>query len=89
MGILTDEDCQMVFVDTPGVHKPQNKLGEYMEKCVKNATVDTDVIVIVLDGTKRIGDNDIDFINKYLKLSKAPVYVVVNKYIMISSYLSS
>lgn len=79
MGILTDEDCQMVFVDTPGVHKPTNKLGEYMEKCVKNATVDTDVIVIVLDGTRRIGDSDIDFINKYLKVSKAPVYVVLNK----------
>ena len=79
MGILTDEDCQMVFVDTPGVHKPTNKLGEYMEKCVKNATVDTDVIVIVLDGTRRIGDSDIDFINKHLKVSKAPVYVVLNK----------
>ncbi len=79
MGILTDEECQMVFVDTPGVHKPANKLGEYMEKCVKNATVDTDVIVIVLDGTKRIGDADIMFIDKYLKTSKAPVYVVVNK----------
>ncbi|MBE5731950.1 MAG: GTPase Era [Clostridiales bacterium] len=79
MGILTDDECQMVFVDTPGVHKPANKLGEYMEKCVKNATVDTDVIVIVLDGTKRIGDADIAFIDKYLKISKAPVYVVVNK----------
>lgn len=79
MGILTDEDCQMVFVDTPGVHKPTNKLGEYMEKCVKNATVDTDVIVIVLDGTRRVGDSDMDFIDKYLKMSKAPVYVVVNK----------
>jgi GTP-binding protein Era len=79
MGILTDDECQMVFVDTPGVHKPTNKLGEYMEKCVKNATVDTDVIVIVLDGTKRIGDTDIAFIDKYLKISKAPVYVVVNK----------
>lgn len=78
MGVLTTSEYQMVFVDTPGVHKSTNKLGEYMEKVVKGATVDADAIVIVLDGMKRVSEADKDFIEKYLKTS-IPVYVVVNK----------
>ena len=78
MGILTTSEYQMVFVDTPGVHKSKNKLGDYMEKCVKGATVDADAIVIVLDGTRKVSEQDKDFIEKYLKMN-SPVYVVVNK----------
>ena len=78
MGILTTSEYQMVFVDTPGVHKSKTKLGEYMEKCVKGATVDADAIVIVLDGTRKVSEQDKDFIEKHLKGS-APVYVVINK----------
>lgn len=78
MGVLTTDEYQMIFVDTPGVHKSTNKLGEYMEKVVKGATVDADAIVIVLDGMKRVTESDKDFIEKYLK-TNIPVYVVVNK----------
>ena len=67
MGVLTTNEYQMVFVDTPGVHKSTNKLGEYMEKVVKGATIDADAIVIVLDGMKRVTESDKDFIEKYLK----------------------
>ena len=77
-GILTEGDCQMIFVDTPGVHKPKNKLGEYMEKCVRSATDGTDAIVIVLDATRRLTEGDVAFIEKYLKGSK-PVFVAINK----------
>ena len=77
-GILTTSEYQMVFVDTPGVHKPRTKLGEYMDKCVKGATDGVDAVVIVLDATKKIVDGDFAFIEKYLKGS-APVYVAVNK----------
>ncbi|MBQ8882920.1 MAG: GTPase Era [Clostridia bacterium] len=77
-GILTTKEYQMVFVDTPGVHKPRTKLGEYMDKCIKNSTDGVDAVVIVLDGTKKILDGDFAFIEKYLKMP-APVYLVINK----------
>lgn len=77
-GILTTDDCQMIFVDTPGVHKPKNRLGEYMEKCVKSSTDGVDAIVIVLDVLKRVTEADEAFIEKYLTGS-APVFIVLNK----------
>lgn len=77
-GILTTDDYQMIFVDTPGVHKPKNRLGEYMEKCVKSSTDGVDAIVIVLDVLKRVTEADEAFIEKYLTGS-APVFIVLNK----------
>ena len=58
-GILTTDEYQMIFVDTPGVHKPKNRLGEYMEKCVRTSTDGVDAIVIVLDvkRTRRLSKN--------------------------------
>ena len=64
--------------DTPGVHKPKNRLGEYMEKCVKSSTDGVDAIVIVLDVLKRVTEADEAFIEKYLTGS-APVFIVLNK----------
>ena len=77
-GILTTDDYQMIFVDTPGVHKPKNRLGEYMEKCAKSSTDGVDAIVIVLDVLKRVTEADEAFIEKYLTGS-APVFIVLNK----------
>ena len=78
MGILTTDEYQAVFVDTPGIHTPKSMLGQYMHKAVSSAASDTDAIVIVLDATKRLLDTDFAFIEKYLTRS-CPVYVVVNK----------
>ena len=78
LGILTDEDSQMIFVDTPGVHKQTSVLGDYMNKCVATATDGVDAVVIVLDASKKVTDSEIAFIEKYLK-RPAPVYVVINK----------
>ncbi len=77
-GIYNADGVQMIFIDTPGVHKPKSKLGQYMDKCVKSAGEDVDAIVIVLDGTKKIFDSDIEFIEKYLQ-GAAPVFVAINK----------
>ncbi len=77
-GILTTDEYQVVFVDTPGVHKPKTKLGEYMDKCVRSSTDGVDAIVIVLDVTKKITDGDTAFIEKYLR-GDAPVYIALNK----------
>lgn len=82
MGIITSDEYQMIFVDTPGVHKPRNKLGEYMEKCIKGASEGCDAIVIVLDISKPILDKDLAFIKKHLSI--APVYVALNKVDLVS-----
>ena len=78
LGILTEDDYQMVFVDTPGVHEAKSKLGEYMEKCVRSSLGGVDVIVIVLDLSKKITERDKQFVEKYLK-TKTPVFLVLNK----------
>ena len=83
LGILTDKDSQMVFVDTPGVHKPQSKLDDYMSKCVNTATDGADATVIVLDASKKITDSEIAFIEKMLYTQKS-VYVVINKTDLVS-----
>lgn len=83
LGIITTKDYQMIFVDTPGVHKPKNQLGEYMEKCVKVAENDVDAIVVVLDATKKLSESELDFIERHLKL-KIPLYVVINKTDLVS-----
>ena len=78
LGILTENDYQMVFVDTPGVHEAKSKLGEYMEKSVKSSLGGVDVIVIVLDLGKKITERDKQFVEKYLK-TRTPVFLVLNK----------
>jgi len=51
-GIRTSEISQIIFVDTPGVHNPKHKLGEYMMKGVSKAILDTDLIIYLVDATK-------------------------------------
>ncbi len=78
-GICTEGNKQIVFLDTPGMFKPRNKLDEHMDKSVKSSLGgDADVIVVVLDCTKGITDDDIKLIEERLKC-RAPLYVVVNK----------
>lgn len=77
IGIRSNEDYQIVFVDTPGSIKPRNELGEYMKKSIETATDGIDALVIVLDGTK-IFDSDFKLIEKY-KNTKVPVFVCINK----------
>jgi GTP-binding protein era len=77
-GILTTNDCQMIFIDTPGVHKPKNQLGKYMDKCVRGASSGADAVVIVLDATKRVTDSDVEFIEKRLQ-GETPLFIALNK----------
>lgn len=83
LGIVTTKDSQMIFVDTPGVHKPKSRLGEYMEQCIEGTRRDVDVIVVVLDATQKVRDAELEFIEKHLK-KKVPVYVVINKTDLVS-----
>jgi len=64
LGIWTDENCQMVFVDTPGSIKPKNALGDYMAKTIERAVVDVDCILLVIDGHDGISDEEIELVKK-------------------------
>ena len=79
-GIYNDEDTQIVFVDTPGIHKPQNKLGKVLNKQAYFTINDVDIVVMVVDITEKIGkgDNFVIDILKNLDEDK-PVFLVINK----------
>ena len=77
-GILTTENYQMIFMDTPGQHKVKSGLDEYMSKSIRQAAIDVDVIVVVLDGLKRITEEDIKLVESY-KGASHNLIVAVNK----------
>ena len=76
--ILTGEDYQVVFVDTPGIHKPKHKLGEYMVNSAKDSIKEVDLVLFLINPEEEIGRGD-KFIIETLKNQKAPVFLVVNK----------
>ena len=78
-GILTDENGQIVFVDTPGVHRPLNKLGEFLLDEAKVAVPDADLILFLVDGTEPAGKGDRWIVENILKDIKIPVILVMNK----------
>ena len=77
-GIRTDEDSQMVFVDTPGIHKPKNKLGKILNKQAYFSVNDVDVILFLVDITESLGKGDM-FVIDVLKNVRVPVILVINK----------
>ena len=76
--ILTEEDAQIIFLDTPGVHKPKHKLGDYMAKATEGALHGVDVIVFVVDVTEKPGAGE-QYILKQLANVRVPVLLAVNK----------
>ncbi len=78
-GVLTGDDYQVVFIDTPGIHKPKHKLGELMVQTAYNALQEVDLILFLVEATsKDIGPGD-RFILEQLEKVKTPVILVVNK----------
>ena len=77
-GILNQPNMQVVFLDTPGIHKSKNSLDRYMEKSISKSLEGIDLILYMLDGTKRFFEEDIDDI-KSLCAGKIPVVVLVSK----------
>ena len=76
--ILTEEAAQVIFLDTPGVHKPKHKLGAYMAKATEGALHGVDVIVFVVDVTEKMGAGE-QYILKQLANVRVPVLLAVNK----------
>ena len=78
MGIWTDDDSQMIFIDTPGFLTSKNALGDYMLKSIDTAVQDVDCILIVIDGHDGIDDKELSQIVKYRKRN-VPIVVAVTK----------
>ena len=78
LGILTKEDYQIVFVDTPGIYKSKNKLTDKMMKTAETAAKDVDFILFVHDGHGGISDSDVSLIKKYSN-SDIPMAIAYTK----------
>ena len=76
--VYTDETGQIIFLDTPGIHKAQNKLGEYMVGVVKHTLKEVDVVLWLVEPTTFIGKGE-QHIAELLSATKTPVILVVNK----------
>jgi len=76
--ILTTKESQIIFVDTPGMHKPRHKLGEYMVKVAQQSTSEVDVILFITTPGDEIDKGDMHILEQ-LKDSKIPVFLLVNK----------
>ena len=77
-GIYNDEDSQMVFVDTPGIHKPKHKLGKLLNKQTYLTFNDVDILLFLVDITEKLGKGDM-FVIDMLKNVDVPVILVINK----------
>ncbi len=78
LGIYNDEDSQIVFVDTPGIHKARNKLGNHLNKKAFHSQSDTDIILFVIDAKAGFGRGD-KFILEAIKNSTKPIFLILNK----------
>lgn len=77
-GVLTQNDSQMIFIDTPGIHKPKHKLGDFMMKVATNTLKEVDLILFMINAEEGYGRGD-EFIIEKLQTVKTPVFLVVNK----------
>ena len=77
-GIYRGQNSQIIFIDTPGIHKPKVKLGEEMNAMAYSSAHDADVNILVVDSTHPYGDGD-DFLLEHLDIKNAPLIIVFNK----------
>lgn len=78
MGVLTDGDIQLVFTDTPGFHKPHNRLGEIMNCAVKDSLGGTDAVLFVTEPKGELNPKELELINKF-RQEKISTILVINK----------
>ena len=78
MGVLTQEDTQLVFIDTPGMHKPKTHLGDYMVRTVNQSLVGVDACMLVVEATKEISEIEELLMDKIVK-NNIPAILAINK----------
>ncbi|SDC31361.1 GTPase Era [Shouchella lonarensis] len=77
-GVYTDADVQVIFIDTPGIHKPKHRLGDFMMKVAKNTLREVDLILYVISADEQFGPGE-QYILERLQETNQPVFLVVNK----------
>lgn len=77
-GVYSTDDSQIIFIDTPGIHKPKHQLGEHMMKVARNTLRETEVILFIINAAEEIGRGD-KYIIEMLKNTKTPIILVLNK----------
>lgn len=77
-GVLTTDDSQMIFIDTPGIHKPKHKLGNFMMKVATDTLNEVDLVLFMVNATEKFGKGE-EYIIEKLKSVKTPVFLVINK----------
>lgn len=77
--IYTDKDCQIVFLDTPGIQKPKNKLGNFMLNESLSSLSEADIITYIVDTSKKIGKLDSSIIDTLKKLKDKKIILLINK----------
>jgi len=77
-GVYTEDGMQIVFLDTPGIHKPNSKLGNYMMKSAESALKEVEAVMFLIDGSEDLGGGDRYIIEQLAKV-KTPVFLVINK----------
>lgn len=78
MGILTEDKIQLVFIDTPGIHKPKNQLDHYMERSIKESVSSVDACLLVIEAGKKLKPAELDLIKSLNKMD-LPVILAINK----------
>ncbi|MFC5405109.1 GTPase Era [Cohnella soli] len=78
-GVYTTDEVQIVFLDTPGIHKPNSKLGNYMVKAAESALNEVDAILYLTDVSESIGGGDRYIMEQLKKVKDTPVFLVLNK----------
>ncbi|MEE0779836.1 MAG: GTPase Era [Massilimicrobiota sp.] len=82
-GIYTDDEAQIIFMDTPGIHKPQDGLGSFMNTNALNSIYGVDIVLLLAPANEKIGRGD-RFIVSRLKEADGPVYLLLNKIDLLS-----
>ncbi|MEA5039476.1 MAG: GTPase Era [Clostridiaceae bacterium] len=84
-GVLNDGDYQMIFLDTPGLHKPRNRLGDFMVKVVRDTVAEVDAAVLLVEPVARIGIPEQALIDR-IRESGVPAILVINKVDMLTQH---
>lgn len=82
-GVITSNECQLVLIDTPGIHKPKTKLGEYMVNAASETMKEVDLIFFLVEAVSTSGNQD-QYIIEQLKQTKTPVFLIINKVDIVS-----
>ncbi|PFR26110.1 GTPase Era [Bacillus cereus] len=77
-GVYTENDSQVIFIDTPGIHKPKHKLGDFMVKMAQTTLKEVDIVLFMVNAAEGFGRGE-EFIIEKLKETKQPVFLVINK----------